>query len=170
MPVAKCVVQRPPVFVENSRFVKIESCRSVEGDQGRLGRFIVGDTLVSEPLKNGLVMLAKRIYGGRASKTEYDSRYQEDDIDTGLELDFYKDKIGFMKKSNLRVRVGFISVCNMPIEYSNRTRREQVTFNSLYDVTVDESKKTLSLNQIKPPEYQLFQNSFIQQRILLNFK
>ena len=160
---------RPPKFVEAARNVTVVRCINNQGEKTKLGHFFVGDNLISTTLKNGLVILAKKLSDGRSTKTRFNSAYSDDDLDCGLELDFYKDKTGFFKTTELRVKIDFTSVANMPKEFSSKTVRRQVSFSSFYTVRDNSNAGLLVLNQIKLDRWQPYTNEFSGEEIELKF-
>lgn len=166
---AKCTVLRPSQFIEAARSVTVVRCSDNHGPKEKLGRFFVGDDLVSKTLKNGLVILAKKPSNGRTTRTIYNAEYTDYDLDCGLELDFYKDKIGWLKTTDLRVKIDFTSTANMPKEFSTGTVRTQVSFSSFYSVQKNSDAGVLALNQLQMEGWRLYANGFTGEEIELKF-
>ncbi len=165
----KCIIMRPPKFVEAAKTATVVRCSSNGSTKDKLGRFFVGDNLISTTLQNGLVILAKKLSDGRTTKTRFDSAYSDDDLDCGLELDFYKDKTGFFKKTELRVKIDFTSVANFPREFSTKTVWRQVSFSSFYTVRESNDVGVLALSQIKLEGWRPYTNEFSDEQIELKF-
>jgi len=171
MKVLKSKIVRPPQFVEGANNVTIVKCSDNLGPKDRLGRFFVGDNLVSTTLKNGLVIIAKQLSDGRTTKTSYNNKYTENDLDSGLEIDFYKDKTGLFNTTGLRVKIEFASVANMPKgEFSTQTKRSPISFVSFYEVIDKSDTDTLTLNQIKLERWRPYANDFSGEQIALRFE
>jgi hypothetical protein len=166
---AKCTILRPPQFIEAARSVTVVRCSDNHGPKEKLGRFFVGDDLVSKTLKNGLVILAKKLSNGQTTRTRYNAEYTDGDLDCGLELDFYKDKIGWFKTTDLRVKIDFTLTANMPKEFSTGTVRTQVSFSSFYSVQKNSDAGVLALNQLQMEGRRLYANHFTGEEIELKF-
>ena len=166
---AKCTILRPPQFIEAARSVTVVRCSDNHGPKEKLGRFFVGDDLVSKTLENGLVILAKKLSNGRTTRTRYNAEYTDHDLDCGLELDFYKDRIGWFKTTDLRVKIDFTSIANMPKEFSTGTVRTQVSFSSFYSVRGNSDAGVLALNQLQMEGWRLYANGFTGEEIELKF-
>lgn len=165
----KCKIMRPPEFIEAARNVTVVKCSNNQGEKNKLGPFFVGDNLISTTLSNGLVILAKKLSNGRSTKTRFDSSYSDGDLECGLELDFYKDKLGFFKTTELRVKIDFTSVINRPKEFSSETVRSQISFSSFYTVQESNNSGCLNLIQIKLDRWQPYTNDFTGEEIELRF-